>query len=343
MIAGRILANQYGWKIGAEGADRLEHLPAEGRQQGLGRSTWSASTTARTRNGSAAPTAAGSTSHYFDEANQFGSGRAGVYIISLEDPDRAGRGRGDHRRACSRTRPDETKTQTEKDFNLGFFKQIGDIGLIVRWILFAVFFTLLLVVGNTIAQSVRERIPELAILKTLGFTDRQRARLRAGGGGRAVRDRRPARAGIATPLGIAITKASGGNLPVAVDHRVWITGLVAIVVLTPRGWSAAGNARQPPDDRRRSGRALREPPSMLKQTAAITMLGLRSIPERIGPSLVIVVGLAGVVAVFTALLAMAAGFQSTLQVDRPGGCRAGAARRLRCRAQFRACRATRRR
>ena len=52
---------------------------------------------------------------------------------------------------------------------------------------------------------------------------------------------------------------------------------------------------------------------MLKQTFSITLLGLRSIPERIGPSLVIVVGLAGVVAVFTALLAMATGFQSTLQ------------------------------
>ena len=67
--------------------------------------------------------------------------------------------------------PDETKTQTEKDFNLSFVKQIGDIGLIVRWILFAVFFTLLLVVGNTMAQSVRERMPELAVLKTLGFSD----------------------------------------------------------------------------------------------------------------------------------------------------------------------------
>ncbi|MHC4048275.1 ABC transporter permease, partial [Bradyrhizobium sp. 23AC] len=67
--------------------------------------------------------------------------------------------------------PDETKTQTEKDFNISFVKQIGDIGLIVRWILFAVFFTLLLVVGNTMAQSVRERVPELAVLKTLGFTD----------------------------------------------------------------------------------------------------------------------------------------------------------------------------
>jgi putative ABC transport system permease protein len=52
---------------------------------------------------------------------------------------------------------------------------------------------------------------------------------------------------------------------------------------------------------------------MLKQVVAVTQLGLRSIPERLGPSLVIVVGLAGVVAVFTALLAMASGFQSTLE------------------------------
>jgi putative ABC transport system permease protein len=52
---------------------------------------------------------------------------------------------------------------------------------------------------------------------------------------------------------------------------------------------------------------------MLKQIVSITALGLRSIPDRIGPSLVIVVGLAGVVAVFTALLAMAAGFSSTLE------------------------------
>jgi putative ABC transport system permease protein len=52
---------------------------------------------------------------------------------------------------------------------------------------------------------------------------------------------------------------------------------------------------------------------MLKQVLTITQLGLRSIPERLGPSLVIVVGLAGVVAVFTALLAMAAGFRSTLE------------------------------
>ncbi len=52
---------------------------------------------------------------------------------------------------------------------------------------------------------------------------------------------------------------------------------------------------------------------MLKQVSSITALGLRSIPERIGPTLVIVIGLAGVVAVFTALLAMATGFSATLE------------------------------
>ena len=52
---------------------------------------------------------------------------------------------------------------------------------------------------------------------------------------------------------------------------------------------------------------------MFAQTTAITGLNLKSIPQRWGPSLVIVVGLAGVVAVFTALLAMAVGFESTLK------------------------------
>ena len=54
---------------------------------------------------------------------------------------------------------------------------------------------------------------------------------------------------------------------------------------------------------------------MLSQIIAITGLNLKSIPQRWAPSLVIVVGLAGVVAVFTALLAMATGFESTLKAN----------------------------
>ena len=52
-----------------------------------------------------------------------------------------------------------------------FAKQMGDIGFIMTSILSAVFFTILLLTGNTMSQAIRERIPELAILKTLGFTN----------------------------------------------------------------------------------------------------------------------------------------------------------------------------
>jgi putative ABC transport system permease protein len=76
--------------------------------------------------------------------------------------------------------PDETKTQPEREFAIGFAKQIGDIGALVTRILVAVFFTILILTGNTMAQAIRERIPELAILKTLGFTDGQVARLVVG-------------------------------------------------------------------------------------------------------------------------------------------------------------------
>jgi len=65
----------------------------------------------------------------------------------------------------------ETKTTTEKGFIDSFAKQIGDIGTIMMAILAAVLFTILLIVGNTMAQSVRERTSELAVLKTLGFSN----------------------------------------------------------------------------------------------------------------------------------------------------------------------------
>ena len=67
--------------------------------------------------------------------------------------------------------PAETKTATEKAFIADFAKQIGDIGLMITLILTVVFFVILLVVANTMAQSVRERTSELAVLKTLGFSD----------------------------------------------------------------------------------------------------------------------------------------------------------------------------
>ena len=67
--------------------------------------------------------------------------------------------------------PDQTVTQNEKDYFQSVMRQIGDIGFLVNAIVGAVFFTLLFLTANTMAQSVRERVAELAVLKTLGFTD----------------------------------------------------------------------------------------------------------------------------------------------------------------------------
>jgi putative ABC transport system permease protein len=107
---------------------------------------------------------------YFDEARQSGRGTIGWYIERIADSGQA--------RAISAeidklfmNSPDETKTQPEKEFAIGFAKQIGDLGALITRILAAVFFTILILTGNTMAQAIRERIPELAILKTIGFSD----------------------------------------------------------------------------------------------------------------------------------------------------------------------------
>jgi putative ABC transport system permease protein len=107
---------------------------------------------------------------YFDEARQFGKGRTGWYIVRVADPAGARAISAAIDRVFANS-PDETKTQPEKEFAVGFAKQIGDIGALVARILGAVFFTILILTGNTMAQSIRERVPELAILKTLGFSD----------------------------------------------------------------------------------------------------------------------------------------------------------------------------
>ena len=108
---------------------------------------------------------------YFDEARAFGNGSVGWYVIRVSDPARAD-SVAQAIDALSTNSDHETKTQSEHAFQLAFASQFGDIGLIVGAIMAAVFFTLILLTGNTMAQAVRERIPELAILKTIGFTSR---------------------------------------------------------------------------------------------------------------------------------------------------------------------------
>ena len=110
--------------------------------------------------------------HYemFDEGRSFGKGKIGWLEERVDDPSQA-TAISNRIDALFANSPDETKTQSSKEFALAFLKQLGDIGFVLRAILGAVFFTLLFLTGNTMMQSVRERIPELAVLKTLGFSN----------------------------------------------------------------------------------------------------------------------------------------------------------------------------
>ena len=180
---------------------------------------------------------------YFDEARQSGRGKTGWYIVRVADSSQA-RGLSASIDALFMNSPDETKTQPEKEFALGFAKQIGDIGALVTRILIAVFFTILILTGNTMAQSIRERIPELAILKTLGFSDGKITALVLAeavlllilGGGLGM-----AAAVAAMP---GLNGATGGRFPpLFVGLDTWllaaaVAGLVALVIGLPPAWRA---------------------------------------------------------------------------------------------------------
>jgi putative ABC transport system permease protein len=168
-IVGRVIAEQNGWKVG----DKLP-LKSNIFPQKNGSMAWEFDIVGvydgKDENWQRQTSQVFVNWDYFNEANQFGEGTAGVFAVLLEDINQADEVAQTIDQLFLNS-PDETKTQSEKDFNKGFLAQIGDIGLIVRLILLAVFFTIVILTGNTMAQAVRERIPEMAVLKTLGFSN----------------------------------------------------------------------------------------------------------------------------------------------------------------------------
>jgi len=107
---------------------------------------------------------------YFDEERAFAKGTVTFYTLRVNDADRAAAiaAEIDARFANS---ADETLTQSERDFFGAQVERVGNIGFIVSSIIGAVLFALLFVTGNTMMQSIRERTPELAVLKTYGFSN----------------------------------------------------------------------------------------------------------------------------------------------------------------------------
>ena len=169
-IAGHLLAERFGWKIGdtisltsfiwtRDGGERAWERRLVGIFDGRDRE-WSDRANLMYLNYG-----------HFDEARSGGKGLAGVFVVRVADPAQAP-AIAAAIDAKFENSLEETKTQSEQEFQLGFLRQLGDIGFIVNAISGAVFFTILILTGYTMSQAVRERIPELGVIKCLGFTDR---------------------------------------------------------------------------------------------------------------------------------------------------------------------------
>ena len=223
IAVGESLAKKYGWKIGDTVPLQATIFPTKGGN------TWTFKVAAifkvkdQKRRGEENQLVFNW--KYFDEANDFVKSRVGWYIVKLADPNQATQvARAID--AISENSDHETKTQTEQAFNQAFVKQFADIGMIVTAIMAAVFFTLLLLTGNTMAQAVRERIPELAVLKTIGFRDGSVLGLVLAESVLLVVIGGVLGLGLAAVLGPIISTASGGVviLP-AIGASSWLLGL----------------------------------------------------------------------------------------------------------------------
>lgn len=225
-IVGRNLANKYGWKVGdivplnsfiwiRTGGSRTWEWEVTGIFDGRDRE-WQDRANLMYLN-----------YDYFDEARAGGKGLAGVFVVSMDNPDDAERIASDID-AKFENSTDETKTQSEQEFQLGFVRQLGDIGLIVNLITSAVFFSILFLTGVSMSQAVRERVPELAVLKVLGFTDRKVMAL--------VLAEAFALCFIGALLGMLLANVVASSLPaefpIHTDLRVWAVAGVSVLVLS---------------------------------------------------------------------------------------------------------------
>jgi putative ABC transport system permease protein len=167
VIVGAALAKQYGWKLG-------QQLPLRSNiwSDKDGNNTWVVKVDG------IFSTQEGDNSlllmhyDYLNDTRAYVRDSVSFFVLKIADPQQAGP-IAESVDALFANSPDETRTSTQKEFAQSFAAQFGDIGAIVTAVVSAVLFTMLLVTANTMAQSVRERTNELALLKALGYGDRR--------------------------------------------------------------------------------------------------------------------------------------------------------------------------
>jgi len=166
-IAGRKLAERFGWQVG----DRVPIRATFWRPRD-GKDAFEFDLVGLYAGATAEVDETSFFFHYEYLMERVGDpGLVGWYIVEVEDPARA----DEVALAIDRTFANsafETKTATEKAFMQSFAHQVGDTSAILTAIAAIVFFVILLIAGNTMAQAVRERTNEIGVLKTLGYSDR---------------------------------------------------------------------------------------------------------------------------------------------------------------------------
>lgn len=169
ILVGKAVADQFKWKVG----DRLP-IKSNIYRQKDGSDTWDFTVAGIVAGNDARVDTNFVMFHYqyLADTRTFGDGTTGWMILKTADPKENARIMREVD-ALFANSAYETETKTEQAFNKAFAEQLGDLGFIVSAVVRAAFVTILLIVGNTMMLTVRERTNEIAVMKTIGFTTKR--------------------------------------------------------------------------------------------------------------------------------------------------------------------------
>lgn len=164
-LVGRDIAAEFGWNVGD-----VVPMRSNAYRKSDGSNTWDVTIAAIYSVESGDNSTVYIHYDYFNEARSFNRDQIGWVVLRLSDVSR-GEEIGRTIDGMFANSSAETRSSSESAFLQGFANQMGNIGAIVTVVAAAVFFTMLLVTANAMAQGVRERVREIAVLRTLGFSN----------------------------------------------------------------------------------------------------------------------------------------------------------------------------